>query len=162
MTVNANKKVEVRNTISAKVGFKTPAGRSMDFGQRGARRTLPFEELEQSYYEPGVEYLFRHGILYIEDMDVKKALGLEEEDATQPTNVVVLTNKEMEELLKESPVKEFNETLVSMSKEQKTNLAQYAIETEIDNMRKGRALQDATGIDVLGQIANNQDIEEDK
>ena len=60
----------------------------MSWPARGAMRPIEEDKLEQLMYNPGVEYMFKTGELYIEDMDVKKRLGLEPEDAKEPTNII--------------------------------------------------------------------------
>ena len=48
------------------------------------------------------------GMLYIEDMAVKKELGLEPEDAKEPVNIIVLSDKEMRHYIT-MPLAQFKE-----------------------------------------------------
>lgn len=157
VSVKPEQKVEIVNTIKAHVGFVVPNSNiRKTFRGKGARTKMPFEDLEQAFYEPGVSYLFETGILYIGDMEVKKALGLENEGADVPERVIVLEDEEMDELLTEGSFKDFLDTLSKLSPEQAKSLAERAVEIEITNMTKAQDLKEATGIDVLTRIQEKQ------
>lgn len=162
MTVKANERVEIINTIKAQVGFRVPNSNiRKQFRGKYARIIMTFEDLEQAFYEPGVSYLFETGILYIENMAVKKRLGLEDEDATEPTKLIMITDKEAKDLLEDATIKEFSDKVETLSAEQLRELAETAVDMEIDNMRKANILQGATGIDVLRRIRDKRELKED-
>ena len=84
-------KVKVVNLISSRVNIDLPEVRlKRIWEKKGAVKTIPFEQLEEAMYNPGVEALFREGMLGIEDLEIKKKLGLEPEDATEPVNIITL------------------------------------------------------------------------
>ena len=62
-----------------------------------AKVTIDKDVLEEAMYDPGVEYMFKTGILYINEMEDKIALGLEPEGATKPENIIILTDDEKKE-----------------------------------------------------------------
>ena len=66
------------------------------------------DALSEAMYEPGVASMFRKGILYIEDMDTKKELGLEPDGATEPENIIVLTGAQMTRYLKVAPARDLD------------------------------------------------------
>ena len=100
--------------------------------------------------------MFRTGMLYIEDMEVKKELGLEPEDATEPENIIVLSDAEMKRYLTVLPLHEFKEKLANLSIEQKKNMVDYAVENEIINLEKCELLKEATGLNIVRMIELNR------
>ena len=79
-------KVKIENLVSSRVVLTMPEMRLRRvWEKKGAVKVIPFDQLEEAIYNPGVEALFRDGVLGIEDMEVKKALGLEPEDADEKT-----------------------------------------------------------------------------
>ena len=88
-----DKKVKVVSLVSQRVILTVPELRLRRVWERkGATMVIPFEQLEEAMYSPGVENLFRNGILGIDDMEVKIALGLEPEGAEAPVNIITLND----------------------------------------------------------------------
>lgn len=110
------------------------------------------ELLNELMYDPGFEYMIRTGILYIEDMDVKKELGLEPEDATEPENIIVLNDAQRKDMMIKIPVKEFDEKVHKLGKEQQKALVDYAIEHRYGDFEKSKILKELTGRDVVKAI----------
>ena len=154
-------KVEVFCEQNATVGIDVPDLKlSRTWNGKGTMHRIDFGTLEEALYNPGVAYMFEHGILYIKDMDQKKRLGLEPEDATQPENIIVLTDAQRERYLTVVPLQEFKDLVKKLSKEQAEELANYAVKHEIMDANKAKTLKDKTGIDVLRAIIINQKSEE--
>lgn len=66
-------KVVVRSTVNAKVSINQPAYRfKQEWNRKGAKAMIDKQTLEEIMFEPGVDYMFKSGILYIDDMDTKK------------------------------------------------------------------------------------------
>ena len=84
-------KVKVISTVYGTVTVQLP---NMNFTRvwpnKGAAVMIPFAVLEEGIFDTGFNNMLRDGDLYIEDMEVKKALGREPDDATVPENVIVL------------------------------------------------------------------------
>lgn len=149
--------VDVKSTVRAIVGLNVPSlNLRRTWSKKNAIQKIPFDLLSQAIYEPGVEYLFKSGILYIDDMETKIALGLEEEGAESPSIVVVSTPKEVQSLLKETPLKDFREKVKQMSRDQVIELAYSAIELEVMDYQRCKILQDITDIDVFNTVVENQ------
>jgi hypothetical protein len=53
--------------------------------KKGAKLPISKDLLRENFYDSGVEGMFRKGILYMDDMDFKIELGLEEPDTKVPT-----------------------------------------------------------------------------
>ena len=95
-----NKKVIIENKINSRVVIDVPSlNLRRIWESKGAKKPIDLAILEQAIYDPGVEYLFKEGILYIEDMDAKIQLGLEDEGATKPTNIVILSDLDKKKYL---------------------------------------------------------------
>lgn len=108
--------------------------------------------LNELMYDPGFEYMIRTGILYIEDMDIKKELGLEPEDAIEPENIIVLNDAQRKDLMIKVPIAEFEERVNKLGKEQQKALVDYAIEHRYGDFEKSKILKNLTGRDVVKAI----------
>lgn len=151
-------KVKIENLISSRVILSMPELRlKRVWEKKGAIKTIPFEQLEEAIYDPGVESLFVDGVLGIADMDVKKKLGLEPEEAEEPVNIIVLSDKERKEWLVDLSVAEFRNKIKDLPREQVIELANYAVDNEITNFEKSEILKRAVGIDVLSRVKLNRD-----
>ena len=157
-----NGKIKVRSTVGGEVSVLIPEinlKRSWD--RKGTIRYKTLEELEQGLYDPGFEYMIRQGILEIMDLDAKKELGLEPEDATEDVNIIVLSEEEMKRYLTVMPLPEFKEKIVELPKEQVQNLVDYAISNEIVNMDKNDVLKEVAEVNVIKAIELRRKSKED-
>ena len=150
-------KVKVVNLISSRVNISIPEMRlKRVWEKKGAVRTIPYEELEEAMYNPGVEALFREGILGIEDMKVKQRLGLEPEDAEEPVNIIILDDTQRKRYMTVMPLHEFKEKIQELPREQIMELARYAINNEIANFDKSEIIKKIVDIDIIGSIQLNK------
>lgn len=148
-----DKKVKIKNTTNGRIGINIPDLKlSRIWEKKNVIKYIDFDDLEQALYDSGVEYMIRQGMLEIEDMEVKIALGLEEEGTTTPVNIIVLSEKEMERYLKVLPIVDFKKKIADLPKEQIYNLLDYAIEKEIIQLDKNDILKQITGTDVMEAI----------
>lgn len=146
-------KVTVVSTVNHEVGIAIPELRfKHDWRGIGSKISIEKELLEQMMFDPGVAYMFETGMLYIEDMEVKKELGLEPEDATEPQNIIILDNKMMDRMIGAMPLHEFKEKARSVSKEQLKNLVDYAVEKEQISFEKSDFLKELTGLNAIKLI----------
>ena len=152
------KKVKVVSLVSQRVILTVPELRLRRvWEKKGAVAIIPFEQLEEAMYSPGVENLFRNGILGIEDMEVKIALGLEPEGADKPVNIITLTDAERKRYLTVMPVAEFRAKVKELPIEQINELAAYAIAHEIMDFDKSEILKQYINIDIMSAIKLNRD-----
>ena len=153
-----NKKVKVVSLVSQRVVLSVPDIRLRRVWERkGAVATIPFDQLEEAMYSPGVERLFTNGILGIDDMEVKIALGLEPEDAKQPVNIITLTDDQRKRYLTVMPLHEFKEEIKKLPIEQINELAAYAIEHEILDYDKSEIIQKYIDVDIMRAVKLNRD-----
>ncbi len=153
-----DKKVKVVSLVSQRVVLSVPDVRLRRVWERkGATATIPFEQLEEAIYSPGVERLFTNGILGIEDMEVKVALGLEPEGAKEPTNIITLDDEQRKRYLTVMPIYEFKEKVAELPIEQINELAAYAIEHEILDYDKAEEIRKYVDVDIMRAVKLNRD-----
>ena len=151
-----NKQVMITNTIKSRVGINVPdLLLKRVWEKKGVKKPIDFETLQQAFYDPSVEYLLKEGILYIEDMDVKIALGLEEEGAKAP-NIIVLSDAELNRYLTVMPVFEFKGKIKNLGREQIQALVDYAIEHELTDYEKCEILKEITQTDIIRAVQLNR------
>lgn len=152
-----NKKVIVENLSNGRVGINIPDLRLKRIWERkGVKKPIDFETLQQAIYDPGVEFMFKEGILYIDDMDVKIALGLEPEDAKEPENIIILSDQQKRRLLTVAPIQELKDMMNKISNEQKQSLVDFAIENELTNMDRCEILKQFTQVNVIRAVELNR------
>ena len=95
-------------------------------------------------------------MLYIEDMEVKKELGLETEEAVEPVNVIVLDEKQLQRYLTVMPINDFRENVKKLSIEQAKNLVDYAVQKETIDFDKAEFLEKITGLNAMSMIQLNR------
>lgn len=155
-------KVKVKSLISSRVLLSVPDLRlRREWERKGSVKTIPFDQLSEAIYNPGVEALFRDGALGIDDMEVKIALGLEAEGTKVPTEIIALDDSQRERYLKNMPIADFRKEVNKLPKEQLVELANYAIEKEIVNFDKAEILLKLTGIDIMSAIKLNKEDKEE-
>ena len=84
------------------------------------------EDIEKLMYDAAFSNMIREGYLYIEDMDIKKEIGVEPEDAETPT-IILLDDKTLDRFWRLMPFAQFKIETKSLTKAQITMLAKYAI-----------------------------------
>ena len=151
-------KVIITNMVNAQVGINLPDIHfKHTWEKRGDKFTVSHEIFEAMMYNNGARTIFAEGILYTEDMEVKKEFGLEPEDAEEPVNIIVLNEAQMKRYLTVMPFRDFKENLEKVSNEQQVLLAQYAIDNKIiTDIEKALYLEERTHINVIEAIKENQ------
>lgn len=146
-------KIKITSTTVGEVSvFQPSIPFRMSWPAKGSTRAIEEEILEQLLYTPGFKRMIDSGVLYIEDMDVKKRLGIEPEDATEPVNVIVLSDQEKNKYLKMYSADKFKEEIKKLSHEQLIDLADYAIENKIADFDKSEILEKACGKNIVKGI----------
>lgn len=156
-----NKSVELISTVNAFVGIDVPDLHLKRLWERkGAKKSIPFDVLKEAIYDPSVNYLLQEGILYIEDLDTKIELGLEDESARESgahLNIQLLKEEEINRLLTVVPIYDFKTKIKELKKEQIQSLIDYAIIHELTNFEKCEFLKELTGQDIIRTIQLNHD-----
>ena len=88
--MDKSNKVKVTSMTTGRLGVIIPEYNfNRTWPNKGSSMLVDKDVLEQLMFNEGVRYMFDNGMLYIEDMETKKELGLEPEDATEPVNIIV-------------------------------------------------------------------------
>lgn len=157
-----NDKIVVKSMSSGKVIINSPNLRfKREWPKKNAKVSVDAELLKELLYEPGVEYMIKSGLLFIEDMDFKKEVGLEPEDAKQPVNIIPLDEKKMQRILKLMPASQVEAELTALNTEQKRMLTTYAIENELIMMDRVDMIKNICGVDLLKAVAHKKSNEEE-
>ena len=91
-----------------------------------------------------------------------KELGLEDSDATEPTNVIVLTEVQQKRLMSTAPIAELEDTVKKLSLEQIQQLADCAIENELADLNRSEIIRKAVGVDIIQAIKLKKQDEEEE
>lgn len=146
-------KVVVKSMTNGKIGVTIPDLKiRKNWPRKGSTVTFKKEELQEAMFDPGFEYMLKTGILYIEDMEVKKELELEPKDVKEPQNIVVFNDAQMKRLCTVAPLKDFKEAVAKVSVEQVRALATYAIENNMMDFDKAEVIKKACGKDVISAV----------
>ena len=123
------------------------------WNKKGQKLPVSKDILREAIYEPGVEYMFKKGILYIEDMDFKIELGLEAEGTKAPTEILPMDEKFMNRVLKLMPVPEMKTTIDKMTMVQKQELVDFAVKQNDISLDRIKIVSDKCGVDILKTIS---------
>lgn len=156
-----NERVIVTSMVNGIVGITMPNSRIKKvWPKRGTKLPVDKDFLREAIYEPGVEYMFKKGILYIDDMDFKIELGLEAEGTKAPTEIIPVDEKYLNRVLKLMPISEMKTAINKMSDNQKKELLDYTVEQNDIQLDRLSTLKDLLGIDVLKVIELKRQKEE--
>ena len=158
-----NDKVLVTSMVNHLVGIGLPQNGYVvrkTWPKKGAKLPLDKEALREAIYKPGVERMFREGVLYIEDMDFKIELGLEEPDTKTPTNIIPMDEKYMERVMKRMPIAEMKMAIKKMSSSQLEELILYASSQNDIQLDRISAIKEVTGTDLFKVIELKRQMEE--
>lgn len=156
-----NDKVIVTSMVNGLVSINRPEHRLVKtWPKKGTKLPVEKDSLREAIYEPGVEYMFKNGMLYIDDMEFKIELGLEEEGAKVPTAIVPVDEKYLERLLKRVPMFEMKTAIKAMNGDQRHELIDYAAEQNDIQMDRIVAIKEITGIDLFEVIKLKKQREE--
>ena len=157
-----NDKIVVKSMSTGRIVIDLPDLRfKREWPKKYSKVTVDAEVLKEALYDPGVEYMINNGLLFIEDMDFKKEVGLEPEDAKEPVNLVPLDEKLMQRILKFMPISQVGEELKKLNVEQRRMLVTYAIENEMISMDRVDIVKEICGVDLLKAISLKKANEEE-
>ena len=151
-----NTKIKIRNRGAGSVGYTIPD--MNNFHRKfaaGERKELPFEEVQKLTFIPGGEYLLQH-YLVIENPEARdEILGTVELEYNYTTEDIknLLLHGSMDQLLDcldFAPLGVIEE------------LKKIAVEIELADMNKRKAIQKVTGFNISKQIEINADTDESK
>lgn len=152
--------INLKNMVNKTVGVKLPEyGVNRKWTQKGQVIPLPYDTVEQMLWHEGFRKMIDRGILYIESMKDKIDLGLEPADATEPENIKVLSDTQIQNLLISQPYTVFKKEILELEMTQVNNIINYAIANDIVDVQKCELLQKISGIDILKAISTKKELE---
>ena len=149
-----NEKVMVTSMVGGTISASSLEHRV--WNKKGQKLPVSKDVLREAIYEPGVEYMFKKGILYIDDMDFKIELGLEAPGTTTPTDVLPVDDKYLNRVLKLMPVSEMKTAIDKMSIVQKQELVDYASKQNDIQLDRLAIVSDKCNVDILKTIELNR------
>ena len=126
------------------------------WNKKGQKLPVSKDVLREAIYEPGIEYMFKKGILYIDDMEMKIELGLEAPGTTSPTEVLPVDDKYLNRVLKLMPISEMKAAIDKMSIVQKQELVDYASKQNDIQLDRLAIVSDKCNVDILKTIELNR------
>ncbi len=154
-----NEKVTVISNSKSVVSVFVPELKlKRTWNKKGAKVLIDRETLEEAMYDPGIEYMFKEGILYIQDMQTKIDLGIEPEGAAEPENVIILTDEEKKKWMTDSTRQswQLKEMLQKLSHEGRKDFCDFVIENELLDGKKATVIKEVCGVDVIKGIQLKQ------
>ena len=149
-----NDKVMVTSMVGGTISASSLEHRV--WNKKGQKLPVSKDVLREAIYEPGIEYMFKNGILYIDDMELKIELGLEAPGTETPTEVLPIDDKYLNRVLKLMPVSEMKSTIDKMSIVQKQELVDYASKQNDIQLDRLAIVSEKCGVDVLKTIELNR------
>lgn len=123
--------------------------------KRGQRLPISRTDLERAFYDPGVDFLFRQGLLITDDKTFLKDVGLMDEE--ESTEIFLMTDQLQKRMLKVMPIAELKENLRKMSRAQLEEFGEYAVLHYAElGMDRVELLTKATGKDMMVAIRNHR------
>lgn len=153
------RKVKVQNMTRGTVTYLVD--------NKGVRRTfkpktpmnVPFEELEEALFDPGVAVMFSTGMLAVMDEKDSVDLGLKGEDGIVET--IVADEKTILNLLKGENGAFFT-FMQNASVAARNSAVQLAIENEITDKAKAKIIKDIANADIVKTILRKREEEEEE
>lgn len=134
------------------------------FEKKGAVKPVNFDILAEAIFNPGIEYFFKQGMLYIENKQDRIDLGLEsvevDDEGHEETIVpapIALTDAQRKRYLTVMSMDDFKAKVAELPYEQLHELVAFAIETKDVKYEKAKLLKELTGIDIMKAIELNDD-----
>lgn len=162
--MSEGRNVVIKNMVSKRIVVHEPAyGVRRIFPNKGAVQSIPYQQMEQLMWSNGFRNLLLSGVLYIENMQDKIDLGLEEPGTETPTKIKTLNEQQMLTLLKIRDYDSFVNELATLSVDQANSIVDYAVANRILDSKKIDYLKEITGRDAIKILANqqqNKEIEE--
>lgn len=149
-----NEKVMITSMVGGTISAASLEHRV--WNKKGQKLPVSKDILREAIYEPGIEYMFKKGILYIDDMEMKIELGLEAPGTTTPTEVLPIDDKYLNRVLKLMPVVEMKAAIDKMSIVQKQELVDYASKQNDIQLDRLAIVSEKCKVDILKTIELNR------
>lgn len=155
------RKINITNTTASRIGVVVPSISFRRDFMPGQSFPVEEKQIEELMYDPGFRYMIETGMLYIEDMDIKHELGIEPEDADEPVNIIVLSDKERRYYMINLSLENFQQKVDQLGYEQIQQLADYAVANRLADFDKCKYLKEKCGRDVIQAIRLGDQMKEE-
>ena len=153
--------VKIRNEVNKTISIKKPQYNvNRRWTAKGQIIPIPYDAVEQMLWDQGVRNMIDRGMLSIVDLQDAIDLGLEPEGVTERVNIKILSDIQIENLLKNIPFAVFKNEVQDLTSTQVKEIVNYAILHDIADVQKSEFLKELTGVDVLKAIVRNKEVEE--
>ena len=149
-----NEKVMITSMVGGTISAASLEHRV--WNKKGQKLPVSKDVLREAIYDPGIEYMFKKGIMYIDDMDMKIELGLESPGATAPTDILPVDDKYLNRVLKLMPIVEMKAAIDKMSIVQKQELVDYASKQNDIQLDRLAIVSEKCNVDILKTIELNR------
>lgn len=147
--MDGKKKVKIISQVSGRVGLYLPNLHfQRDLVAKGQFVTIDREILEEAMFDPGFKNMVDTGIIYIDDLETAKELGLEDADAKVPTQYKRYTEYEIKKLVNDASAEELREAILNMPKEQQRELCDWTITLRMRDIEKVAVIKELLNLDV--------------
>ena len=154
-----NKKVIVTNMVNSRVGMTLPDLHfKRTWEKKGAKKTIDLEVLKEAVYDPGVEYMFKEGVLSADER-IMKELGFTEEGFGETSKI--LNDFQRKRYMTVMPLNEFKKEVSELSYEQIMELAEFAIENGYTDIDKSNYIKSIVGRDIVKTTLLEKEAQED-
>lgn len=149
--MESTRKVKVTSRTNGIVGLNLPDLRfSRTWNKKDSSIFIDFDILKEGIYDNGFVYMLEQGILEIENKQDRVDLGLEEEDGEN--FVTILNDNQKLKLLKTDPIEKLEEMMAKLPREQRIELANFAIDHQILNLAKSKVIKKYTDMDIIKAV----------
>ena len=144
--------------VTSMVGgtISVPSLQHRVWNKKGQKLPISKDVLREAIYEPGVEYMFKNGVLFIEDMELKIELGLEAEGTKVPTRVLAVDDKYLNRVLKLMPLVDMKKAIDDMTLVQRQELVDYTIKQNDVQLDRLDVISKKCNVDILKAIELNR------
>lgn len=149
------KKIKIQSLVSGTLIVKDDSLRlRREWANKGAVQIIDSDDLDILLYDPGVEYMFRQGMLdFVDEVEGKKFkvdFGWEQPD--EEPEVIRVDDDLMREMMTEMNIADFRKQVKKLTKEQLFELTRFCIENNYTQYEKVEILKQATEVDIINAI----------
>lgn len=149
------KKIKIQSLVSGIVIVKDDTLRlRREWKNKGAIQIIDSDDLDILLYDPGVEYMFRQGVLdFVDEAEGKKfKIDFGWEQPGEEPEVIRVDDDLMREMMTEMNVADFRKQVKKLTKEQLFELTRFCIENNYTQYEKVEILKQVTDVDIINTI----------
>ncbi len=149
------KKIKIQSLVSGIVIVKDDTLRlRREWKNKGAIQIIDSDDLDILLYDPGVEYMFRQGVLdFVDEAEGKKfKIDFGWEQPGEEPEVIRVDDDLMREMMTEMNIADFRKQVKKLTKEQLFELTRFCIENNYTQYEKVEILKQATDVDIINTI----------